>query len=322
MLQNRRDFIKSLGLATLSFGISSGFSSPSAFAGRDKKLFFDISLAQWSLHRTLKSGKMTNMDFPAKAKNDFGISAVEYVDQFFKDKAKDQQYLNELKERTADLGVRNVLIMVDTAGPLADLDDTKRKQAVDNHYQWIDAAKFLGCHSIRVNLSGKGSAEDMAKAAVDGLGRLSEYGARNKMGVVVENHGGYSSDGKWLSQVMRQVNNPYCGTLPDFDNFCITRETASADGNPRVCTNEYDRYTGTEEMMPFAKGVSAKSRDFDGQGNEVKIDFTRLLQIVKKGKTKAFKGYIGIEYSGERLSEDEGIRATKLLLERVGQAIS
>ncbi|WP_128546384.1 TIM barrel protein [Larkinella soli] len=307
-MQNRRDFLKHLGLTTAGLGLLPTLA-PEADA-RDKKLFFNISLAEWSLHRTLREGKLVNMDFPAKAKNDFGISAVEYVDQFFKDKAKDQAYLNELKQRTADLGVRNVLIMVDTAGPLADSDDAKRKQGVESHYQWIDAAKFLGCHSIRVNLRGKGTAEEMAKAAVDGLGRLSEYGAKEKIGVIVENHGGYSSDGQWLAGVMRQVNNPYCGTLPDFNNFKVSP------------TEVYDRYKGTEEMMPFAKGASAKTHDFDAQGNETTLDYPRLLEIVKKGRTKAFKGYVGIEYSGDRLSEDDGIRATKALLERVGQTLS
>ncbi|GAB3947680.1 sugar phosphate isomerase/epimerase [Spirosoma harenae] len=304
----RRDFLKNLGLATA--GLSFLPYLPPLTAAPAKKLFFEISLAEWSLHRTLQAGKLTNMDFPAKAKNDFGISAVEYVDQFFKDKAKDQNYLTELKKRADDVGVRNVLIMVDTAGPLADLDDAKRTQAVESHYQWIDAAKFLGCHSIRVNLRGKGTAEEIAKTSADGLGRLGEYGAKAKIGVIVENHGGYSSDGKWLAKVMKQVNNPYVGTLPDFDNFKLNE------------ADVYDRYMGVEEMMPYAKGVSAKSRDFDEQGNEVTIDYKRLLQIVKKDKTAAFKGYIGIEYSGNRLSEDDGIRATKQLLDRVGQTLS
>ncbi|QDK79707.1 TIM barrel protein [Spirosoma sp. KCTC 42546] len=310
MNTSRRDFLKNLGLTTAGLGILNGFPVEGASSSPAKKMFFNISLAEWSLHRTLQAGKLTNMDFSAKAKNDFGISAVEYVDQFFKDKANDHNYLSELKKRSDDLGVRNVLIMVDTAGPLADLDDAKRKQGVESHYQWIDAANFLGCHSIRVNLRGKGTAEEVANASVDGLGRLAEYGAKNKIGVLVENHGGYSSDGKWLSRVMRQVNNPYAGTLPDFDNFKLTE------------TEVYDRYIGVEEMMPFAKGVSAKARDFNAEGNETTIDYRRLLQIVKKGRTSAFNGYAGIEYSGNRLSEDEGIRATKLLLERVGQLTS
>lgn len=309
-MHTRRDFLKNLGLTAVGLSSINGLPVEGANSSPKKKLFFNISLAEWSLHRTLQAGKLTNMDFSAKAKHDFGISAVEYVDQFFKDKVNDHHYLSELKQRSDDLGVRNVLIMVDTAGPLADLDDAKRKQGVESHYQWIDAANFLGCHSIRVNLRGKGTADEVAQASVDGLGRLAEYGAKNKIGVLVENHGGYSSDGKWLSRVMRQVNNPFAGTLPDFDNFKLTE------------TEVYDRYEGVEEMMPFAKGVSAKARDFDAEGNETTIDYMRLLHIVKKGKTSAFKGYAGIEYSGNRLSEDDGIRATKLLLERVGQLTS
>ncbi|HEV7349678.1 sugar phosphate isomerase/epimerase family protein [Telluribacter sp.] len=315
MTLTRRAFFKYSGLAAASLEFTSGFLATESYANVTKKPFFEISLAEWSLHRTLMSGKLTNMDFPAKAKNDFGINAVEYVDQFFRDKAKDRSYLSELKARTRDLNVRNVLIMVDTAGPLADTDDAKRNQAVENHYQWIDAAKFLGCHSIRVNLRGTGSAQDMALASVDGLGALSEYGAKNNIGVLVENHGGFSSDGKWLGNVIKKVNNPFCGTLPDFDNFCLERSQSD-------CIKQYDRYLGTEEMMPFAKGVSAKSRDFDAQGNETTIDYKRLLTIVKNGMNKNFKGYAGIEYSGTRLSEDEGIRATKLLLEKIGAQIS
>lgn len=310
MQSTRRDFLKHLGLTTAGFGLLTSLPAEAQWLNPAKKMFFDISLAEWSLHRTLQAGKLTNMDFPAKAKNEFGIRAVEYVDQFFKDKANDRQYLGELKKRADDLGVRNVLIMVDTAGPLADPDDARRKQGVESHYQWVDAAKFLGCHSIRVNLRGKGSAEDIARASIDGLGRLAEYGAKNKIGIIVENHGGYSSDGKWLTHVIRQINNPYAGTLPDFDNFKLND------------TEVYDRYLGVAEMMPFAKGVSAKSRDFDAQGNETTIDYPRMLQLVKRDKTAAFNGFIGIEYSGNRLSEDEGIHATKQLLERAGQLVS
>lgn len=317
MNQNRRDFLKHLGLATAGIGLLSGMPTELEAAERDKKLFFTISLAEWSLHSSLVSGKITNLDFPGVAKKTYGISAVEYVDQFFKDKATDQQYLLELKKRSGDLGVRNVLIMVDTAGHLGELDDAKRKVSVENHYKWIDAAKFLGCHSIRVNAHGKGSAEDVAKAAVDGLGLLAEYGAKNKMGVIVENHGGYSSDGKWISDVMKQINNPYCGTLPDFGNFCIASDYGHVDDNS--CTNAYDKYKGVEEMMAFAKGVSAKTFDFDAQGNDTETDFKKMLQIVKKS---GFKGFIGVEYEGKHLSEEAGIRATKKLLERVGQALS
>lgn len=313
MNYNRRSFLKEAGIAAAGAGVLAGIPFSNTFSNILKKDFFKISLAEWSLHRTIKEGRLLNMDFPAKAKNDFGIHAVEYVDQYFLGKAKDKSYLGELKQRAGDLGVKNVLIMVDTAGPLAEADDIKRRESVENHYQWIDAAQFLGCHSIRVNLRGKGTVEEMKSASIDALGRLSEYGQARNIGVIVENHGGPSSDGKWLTDVMKQVNNPYCGTLPDFDNWCVSLSTT---GTGKKCESEYDRYLGTKEMMPFARGVSAKSRSFDTAGNEINIDFRKLLKIVKEEKTKAFQGFIGIEYAGNVLSEDEGIRATKKLLER------
>ena len=280
-----------------------------------KELFFKISLAEWSLHKTLNAGKLTNMEFPAKAKNDFGIDALEYVNQFFKDKAQDQAYLQELKQRTIDLDMTNVLIMIDQEGGLGGTVDAKRMEAVENHYKWVEAAKFLGCHSIRVNAYGEGSAEDVMAAAVDGLGRLTEFGADHEIGIIVENHGGYSSNGKWLSEVMKQVNNPNCGTLPDFGNFCIERDP----DNRSECIEEYDRYQGTEELMPYAKGVSAKSNAFDESGNETSTDFHKMLTIVKDA---GFRGHIGVEYEGSELSEDEGIKATKALLEKVGAELS
>lgn len=268
---------------------------------------FEISLAQWSLHKTLHAGKMDNLDFAAKAKNDFGIEAVEYVNQFFKDKAEDTAYLDEMTKRATDVGVKQLIIMIDGEGGLGDPDDGARMKAVENHYKWVEAAKYLGCHSIRVNAYGVGSAEDVASAAVDGLGRLSTFAANREINVIVENHGGYSSDGSWLAGVMKQVSMDNCGTLPDFGNFCIER---SDNG----CAKEYDRYQGVDEMMPYAKAVSAKSHDFDAQGNETHTDYVRMMKIVKD---HGYKGYVGIEYEGSELSEDEGIMATKRLLTRV-----
>lgn len=276
------------------------------------ELFFKISLAQWSLHKTLFDGKLTNLEFPAFTKNEFGIEAVEYVNQFFKDKAKDQAYLSDLNQRAKDAGVENVLIMVDGEGNLGDLSDTERLKAVENHYKWVEAAKFLGCHSIRVNAAGNGTPEEVQKAAVDGLGKLSEFGAQHNINVIVENHGGSSSNGEWLSSLISQVNMDNCGTLPDFGNFCIQH-------GDNGCANEYDRYKGVKELMPFAKGVSAKSHDFDAQGNETNTDYKKMLQIVKDA---GYTGYVGIEYEGSTLSEVEGIKATKALLESVGAELS
>ncbi|NOT75436.1 MAG: TIM barrel protein [Cyclobacteriaceae bacterium] len=324
---NRRDFIRTLGLLTAGYGLtastlSSCSSKPSSKEASDttsvavelkKEVFFKISLAEWSLHRALQAKQLDNLDFPAKAKNDFGISAVEYVNQFFKDKAKDTTYLTELKKRCDDNGVTSVLIMIDNEGFMADLDAKKRKQAVENHYQWVDAAKFLGCHSIRVNCFGEGSREEVAKAGIDGLHKLSEYAQTANINVIVENHGGMSSDGQWLSGVISSVGMANCGTLPDFGNFCVKRE--KGDMWNSKCVEYYDRYQGVTELMPFAKGVSAKTYDFDEQGNCIETDYQRILPIVKSA---GYTNYIGIEYEGDKLSEEDGIRATKKLLEKYG----
>ena len=277
-------------------------------------LFFKISLAQWSLNKAFFGGQLDNLDFAAKAKNEFGIDAIEYVNQFFKDKANDLSYLKQMKQRAADNGVKSLLIMVDREGNLGDLDDAARTKAVENHYKWVEAAKFLGCHSIRVNAYGEGTADEVAQAAVDGLGRVSEYAAKEDINVIVENHGSFSSDGAWLAGVMKAVGKDNCGTLPDFGNFCIKRGKSWSE-----CLDEYDRYKGVEEMMPYAKGVSAKSHEFDADGNEIHTDFVKMLKIVKDA---GYKGYIGIEYEGSNLSADEGIMATKNLLMKAGKAMS
>lgn len=318
----RNQFLKSLGLVTLAGPAAlSSFSctrKPSAESDADsqaeskKDLFFKISLAEWSLNKQLFGGQLTNLDFPAKARNDFGIDAVEYVNQFFKDKAKDRAYLSDLKKRCNDLGVTSVLIMCDGEGGLGDTQESRRTQAVENHKKWVEAAQFLGCHSIRVNAYGEGSREEVGNAATEGLRRLSEFSKDFKINVIVENHGGYSSDGKWLSQVIADTKMDNCGTLPDFGNFCIVRTEDE-------CKEWYDRYTGTREMMPYAKGVSAKTMAFDAQGNCEETDYDKMLRIVKDA---GYRGYIGIEYEGSGLSEEEGIRATKKLLERVGAALS
>ena len=309
-MNNRREFLQQLGaLAAVSALPTMAFAQPA------KPLFFDISLAEWSVHKAIFSKQLSNLDFPAKAKKDFGISIVEYVNTCFfdatndfKTNGKNQTYLKELLKRCDDNGVSNHLIMCDAEGEIGNLDEKKRIECVENHYKWVEAAKFLGCKTIRVNAAGKGTADEVKSAAVDGLGRLSEFAAKVGINIIVENHGGYSSNGQWISSVMKQVNMKNCGTLPDFGNFCIKR-------TPTGCDESYDRYLGTSEMMPFAKGVSAKTNDFDASGNETEKDYARLLKIVKDAN---FKGIIGIEYEGNRLSEDEGIKATKVLLERIG----
>jgi sugar phosphate isomerase/epimerase len=293
----RRHFLGLATAATVAATCTRGISRASAAARPAAD--FKISLAQWSLHKPLFAKELDNLDFARVTKEKFGIEAVEYVNQFFKDKAKDEKYLAEMKKRTSDYGVTNVLIMVDGEGGLGNSDAAKRTQAIENHFKWVDAAKFLGCHSIRVNAETDKPYEEGSKLAADGLRRLSEYAKPMGINVIVENHGGLSSNGKWLAETIRATGMDNCGTLPDFGNFY-----------------EYDRYQGVTDLMPLAKAVSAKSYDFDEQGNETKIDFPRMMKIVLDA---GYHGWVGIEYEGNRLSPDEGILATKKLLDRIRQ---
>ncbi len=277
------------------------FSPAAAWAAQHEPPF-KISLAQWSLHRTLGDGKLDNLDFPALAKDEFGIEAVEYVNQFFMDKAGDAQYLAELGQRAQDAGVQSLLIMIDGEGALGDADERRRIDSVERPYPWIEAARVLGCHSVRVNAQSSGSYDEQKDRAADGLRRLAQFGASRDMNVIVENHGGLSSNGEWLASVISEVDLPNCGTLPDFGNFRI------GDGK------EYDRYQGVAQLMPFAKAVSAKSYEFDAQGNETRIDFPRMMKIVLAAN---YHGHVGIEWEGGEPGEVEGIRLTQRLLERI-----
>ena len=298
---SRRKFITSL---------SASLAASSLLSNADhhkKNQLFEISIAEWSLHKSLFGKKISNLDFPVVAKKEFKISAVEYVNQFFKDKATDKNYLNELKKICNNEGVKSLLIMCDGEGKLGDPDKNKRINSVNNHKRWIEAAKHLGCHSIRVNASSSGSYDDQQKLAADGLSRLSEFASTHGLNVIVENHGGLSSNGQWLSGVMKSVNMKNCGTLPDFGNFRI--------GGGKT----YDRYKGVKELMPFAKAVSAKSHDFDDNGNEIHTDYHKMMKIVIDA---GYRGYVGVEYEGSKLSEYDGIKATKKLLESVREKLS
>jgi len=308
-------------VAALLVSCNTGTKSPAA--GEEETTIeatpdFQISLAQWSLHKTYFGGAITDwvehnrllledpdgllkgdidpIDFPKVAAG-YGINCIELVNSFYFSKATDMDYWTAFKKNCEEAGVTVGLIMCDALGDLGDADPEARMAAVDNHKSWVDVAAFLGAKTIRVNAAGEGTAEEVSANAVDGLSKLGAYGATKGINVVVENHGGYSSDGKWLSEVMTKVGMDNVGTLPDFGNFF-----------------EYDRYLGMEEIMPFAKGVSAKSHEFDAEGNEIHSDFLRIMKIVK---ASGFKGYVGIEYEGPELSEDEGIKATKALLEKV-----
>ena len=213
----------------------------------------------------------------------------------------------------AEYGVKSLLIMVDGEGSLASESIDKRNIAVENHKKWVDAAKFLGCHSIRVNLHGEGGTEETwTKASIDGLGKLVEYGESQHINIIVENHGQWSSKGYLIKKVLDAIDSDFCGTLPDFGNFCVRRRDGDMWVSP--CIEWYDRYKGVEEMMPYAKGLSAKAFAFDSLGNETSTDFYKMVSMAKRFN---YHGYIGIEFEGQEIGEDEGIKATKKLLEKV-----
>ncbi|WKN43324.1 sugar phosphate isomerase/epimerase family protein [Tunicatimonas pelagia] len=301
----RRKFLSTTAQASLG-----AWALPSLL--KSSPLFFKMSLAEWSLRQPIRKGAITNLDFPRVAKEFYGIDAVEYVNQFFIDKVKDQVYLKELKQRADDLGVTNVLIMLDLwEYPTASPAESERIKSAEKHYEWIDAAHTLGCHGVRINANGyEGkSPEEAADLFVDTLVRLADYGKAADMNIMVENHGNYSSNGKWLAMVMEKANRDNVGTLPDF-------------GNTKIAKNEdYDRYQLVKELMPYAKGVSAKTVEFNSRGKEVNMDYEQLMAIVKEAD---FTGYVGIEFGGklEEINKNDGVMLTKKLLQKVGGQLS
>jgi sugar phosphate isomerase/epimerase len=289
---NRRHFLKKSALATASLGLVGPVSKVLAAASNEP--LFKISLAEWSLNPLLFSGKMDHLNFARDARA-HGIEAIEYVNQFFKDKAEDNAYLREMKSRADGEGVRSVLIMCDGEGQLGSPDDAKRTEAVENHYKWVTAAKYLGCHTIRVNGYSEGSEKEQQKLVADGLHRVCEYADAYDISVVIENHGGYSSDGAWLANTIKMADHPRAGTLPDFGNFRMTKNKT------------YDSYRGIKELMPYATGVSVKPRVFDDNGNESDLDYARMMQVVLDAD---FHGYCGIEH-GPKGDEWTGIMKVK-----------
>ncbi|WP_194765696.1 sugar phosphate isomerase/epimerase family protein [Tamlana sp. I1] len=318
----RRNFIsKSVGAATALtlLGLSackdkSNTKSDSQNINHSKTnpLFFKLSLAQWSLHRALFNKEMQHLDFAAKARQ-FNFEGLEYVNAFFHDKANDKAFLSEMNSRANSEGLQNVLIMIDGEGALADQDNAKRLQAIENHYKWVEAAHYLGCHAIRVNLAGGVHADEAAKASLDSLSKLSDFAAGSNINILVENHGGFSSNGAWMDQVFSKVKNKNCGTLPDFGNFCIEKD------NNGHCIEAYDKFQGIKDLLPYAKAISAKSYDFNDEGDETQIDYYKTIKLIKDS---GYNGFIGVEYEGKNTSEEKGIILTRDLLIRAGTQVS
>ncbi len=286
------------------------------------ELFFKLSLAQWSINKMIREDGVDPYTFAEKAKA-WGFTGLEYVSGLYYPELEKEDFseaaMNAFVEKSnaeaKKHGLENLLIMIDGQGNLAAADEAERIATVENHYKWVDAAQAMGCHSIRVNLSGSKEQEEWMNASIDGLTKLATYAQSKNINIIVENHGGLSSNGALLAKVMEQVDMENCGTLPDFGNFCIERDK----DDWTKCLEEYDRYQGMAELMPFAKAVSAKSHDFDENGNEKHTDYSKVLQLVKDA---GYKGYIGVEYEGRGLSEEEGIIATRDLLIKAGKAMS
>ncbi|GAA4268464.1 hypothetical protein GCM10022257_05650 [Hyunsoonleella aestuarii] len=278
---------------------------------KDSEPLFKISLAQWSLHREIETGKIDPFDFPKVAK-ELGFDAVEWVDQLFEkeiDSMGFQTVIEKWKEESEKHNVKNVLIMVDRAGDLSHSNLEVRNEAVEQHKKYVDAAAYLGCHAIRVNTFGTFDPDEWVKTTYDGLKKLSQYAATKNISVLPENHGWYSSDPRLLIPVLDSINMTNCGTLADFGNWCIRR---TQDENWGDCAEEYpDKYEGFERLMTKALAVSAKAYEFDENGNETTLDFNRFLRLVADA---GYKDYVSVEYENETLDERKGILATKQLL--------
>ena len=314
----RTEFIKLASTGAL--GISSlGYLSCES----QKEIFFKLSLAQWSLHKAIRGGEMSPYLFAEKSK-DLGFTGLEYVNQLYDDVMKSEDKSSSIKnfilknnQLASDNGMDNVLIMIDEEGDLAGEDEEKRLKSIDNHKLWIDTAAEMNCTSVRLNLYGSKDIETWKALSIDSLSKLGEHAKGTGLNVIVENHGRITSNIPELMNAINGVNMDNVGTLPDFGNFCMADEGYGSvfDG---TCETVYDFYKGVEEMMPKAFAVSAKSNDFDGNGDEKTIDYMKMLKIVK---SFGYTGYIGVEYEGKRLSEVEGIKATRDLLIKVGQSI-
>lgn len=312
-MTTRRTFLKktAMGTAAMTIPALTNFAATTKTTSKMNPL--KISLAQWSLHKAFFDGSLDALDFASITKNKFGISAVEYVNQFYTKNAANEKFWIEMKQRATDVGVQSLIMMVDEKEKLGDSDSVRRKNAVEDHYQWVNAAKLLDCHSIRVNAFGDGEPEALKTALVDGLGRLTEYAAKENIHILLENHGLHTSNADYMVDIITAVNNPYLGTLPDFGNWCTSAEWGGTS-EKQNCSDIYDPAKGLTAWISHAKGVSAKAYEFDANGNDTVIDYPKLLKIVKNSD---FDGHIGIEYEGDGLSEPEGIKATKALLEKV-----
>jgi sugar phosphate isomerase/epimerase len=331
-MYNRREFMGKLGLGAASLGLLPLYSFIPTRQKSELLPFFKISLNEFSLASSLITGRLRHLDFAAKARQEFGIEAVEYDTRFFPDKAADLPFIKEMLKRSTDLGVTNLRICIEQEGPLASPDQDIRTKAIENHRKWFDAASTLNCGSVSVTLDGEGSIEDTASAGISGLSQLLELAGKQNLEVLVENYQGHSGNAKWLSGIMKQINNPKTGLLVDFGNFCTERtqpESQSLEAWTKTqCLEMHNRYEGVQELLPWAHGIHAKTKKFNGEGEDIETDYYRMLTMVKNS---GYTDWISIEYIGGLFlpadqcsfyNDNRGIEISKRLLERIGAELN
>ncbi|MGK0185904.1 MAG: L-ribulose-5-phosphate 3-epimerase [Verrucomicrobiales bacterium] len=316
---DRRQFLRnsSAALAAATFPI--GYSHAD-----DEGPRFRLSLGQWTFHRAFRGApgvaKRDPLEFPTMA-GELGFAGVDYSGILLGDDHANPKKIAELNRRAKDAGVHNLLILVDLHDALGAKDAVKRTANVQKYIPWLESAAALGCTGVRVNpISDAGSsADEQARLLADGTSQLLEHADRLKLDIMFENHGeGLRTDGAWIASAVKRVDHPRCGTLPDFGNFQKNRAKGEF----------HDRYAGVAAMLPFAKGICAKSHDFDADGEECYSDYGRLLKMVVDS---GYRGWIEVEYEGpslgsggptrervpaDPLGEKEGALATKKLLQK------
>ena len=329
MINSRRKFLKN------TFSVfSTTLLAPNLFAKKIDKSKMDIGLQMYSFAPLIMQGKFDLLGFPDLVKNTYGINGAEYWSIPFMGRENDRDFLNDLKRRSDDNGVDNLIILVDDidiktmqSGPsLASSNKNDRDTAIDYHKKWVDVAKNIGCHSIRINLrSEEENDQKILENSSESISKLIEFSKQDIISIVIENHGGITGDADWLVSLMKNVDSKHLGTLPDFGtyNFCIKRGNLNFQSLSENCEDQYDKYLGVKKLMPYAKGVSAKSHEFDKDGEELSTNYSRMIKIISESN---YKGYITIEYEGAMkgmfggegtyLSPHEGILATKKLINK------
>ncbi len=284
---SRRNFIEKSLVAGAAAAITPSVIGSELFGSTPRLIKDDISLAQWALVDEVKSGKWKTLDFAKIARNDFGLNGIEFVNTLFE--VTTEGYLKKLRKNADDNGVTMVLIMVDDEGDGCGATKEERNQFAINHRKWIDAAAYLGCKSIRTNCRGPENADkaEALKWAAESYNMLLEYAVPAKISVLIENHGGVSNDADWMVSLMKEVDNLYFGTYPDW----------------RRPADNFDNVDYLKKMLPFAGGMSYR--------NQPTEELT--AKMIKLAKDSGYRGWYGIESSG-REEIKKGIELLKKYL--------